>query len=146
MSATDPAGTPAPAADAPARPKRSTVERIIVQGGIALLLVIVAIEGAAYLRHHLAHARLMAEIEKAEDTDHRITADVVRQIVGDRAPDMSKDVKAPVGEERYDVYYYDGLLKRRELCIHYGVAGGGEGSQAEVVEVTTIIPDEVLAN
>lgn len=146
MSATEPAGTPAPPADTPAKPKRSTVERVIVQGGIAVLLVIVAIEGSAYLRHHRAHTKLMAEFEKAEETDHRITAAVVRSIVGDRAPDMSKNVRAPVGEERYDVYYYDGLIKRRELCIRYGVAGSGAGSEPEVVEVTTIIPDEVLAN
>jgi hypothetical protein len=147
MNTNEPESAPAPAASQPAKPTRSKTERIIVQGGIAVLLVIVAIEGTSYLRQSYAHSRLMAEFEKAEATDHHITNAVVRQIVGDREPDISKVVPATVGEERYDVYFYDGLLKRRELCVHYGIQGfdSGPGSEPEVVEVTTHVPEEVLA-
>jgi len=145
MSASEPTAVPT---EAPAKPRRSTIERIVVQGGIGILLVIVAIESVAYLRHSIAHSRLMSAFQKAEEEDYRITRTVVHDIVGDRAPDMTKVLPATVGEEQYDVYFYDGLLKRRELCIHYGIQGASSqpGSEPEVIEVTTIIPDEVLAN
>jgi hypothetical protein len=52
-------------------------------------------------------------------------------------------VKVPVGEERFDVYYFDGLLKRRELWVHYGIEG--LNSAREVVETSIITPEEVLS-
>lgn len=148
MSGTEPVEPPASPAETPEKPRRSTAERILVQGGIAVLLVILAIEATSYIRHSRAHSKLMAEIQKAEEGDHRITRDIVQQIIGDRPPDMTTTRKVAVGEERYDVYYFDGLLKRRELCIHYGVQGAASepGSEPEVIEVTTIVPDEILAN
>jgi len=108
------------------------------------MLAVVAIEGWAYLRMNLAHGQLMAEIRRAESDDHKITKDIVNKILGGRAPDDSVAIKVAVGEERYDLYYFSGLLKTRELCIHYGVQGKFQGDP-EVVEVTSVIPDEVLA-
>lgn len=141
---------PQPETVSAAKPKRSTAERVIVQGGIAVLLVLVTIEGWAYLQMSMAHSKLTAELKKAEAGDHKVTRETVDQILGGRAPDDTKTRKAiATGDERYDIYYFKGLLKRRELCVHYGVQGkkGAEGvvSEPEVVEVTTMIPDEILA-
>ncbi len=132
----------APVATPPAKP-RSKVERMVVQGGIAILLCVLAIEGWAYLQMYRAHSLLLAELKKAETTDHHVTPDVVKSILGSREPGLSKSVKLATGEERYDVYHFAGLLKTRELCVHYGIPG--VKSDPEMVEVTTLIPDEILA-
>jgi hypothetical protein len=130
----------------PAKPKRSPVERVIVQGGIVAGLILLGIEGWPYMQMKLAHAKLTAEMSKAElDINSKFTKDTVDQLLG-RKPDDTKTRKAPNGEERYDIYYFNGLLKTRELCVHYGVQGMLEDKSApEVMEVTTHIPDELLA-
>lgn len=132
--------TPAPTT----KPKRSTVERVIVQGGILIMLVIVSIEAWSYVRLTLAHRGLISELERAESTDHRISKEAVTKILGGKQPDDSFNVKAAVGEERYDLYYFSGLLKQRELCVHYSVQGK-TGGEPEVVEVMSVVPDEILA-
>ena len=134
---------------APLRPKRSVIERVIVQGSIAVMLVIVAAEGWAYFRLNSVHGALMAEVKKAEATDYRITKKDVDKIFGGRTPDSSVSIKvAASGVERYDLYYFNGLLKKRELCVRYGVAGMGPGGsgegEPEVVEVSSVVPDVVL--
>jgi hypothetical protein len=133
---------PVAPADVP-KPQRSKVERAIVWGGIGILGIVVLFEGLSYLSFRSAHAALLSELQKAETTDYRITAAKVKEIVGDRTPDISKKIKAVVGEEQYDVYIYKGLLKERPLCVHYGVAAQG-GEEPEVIEVTSIIPDELF--
>lgn len=117
-------------------------ERLLVRGVIGVLVLLLAIEGVAYGRMMITHWRLTSEIRKAERENHLIYRDRIEQIIG-RLPDEKHMVKAPVGEEQYDVYYFWGLLQQRELCVHYGVPG--MKGQAEAMEVTTIIPDEVLA-
>ena len=136
------AETVAPATPAPV--KKMSLERIAVRSLIGALLVLLAIEGVSWLRVMAARMTLVTELQKAEQSDHRITRERVDQLLGGRQPLESKTVKVTVGEERYDIYYYPGLLKRRELCVHYGVPG--LKSEPEVIEVTTILPDEVLAN
>jgi hypothetical protein len=128
---------------AASRPTRSKIERAIVWGVIALGVAVVAIEGAYYLSYKRAHFAIQSELKKAEATDYRITEDKVREILGSRTPDISKEVEVmEAASERYDIYVFEGLLKDRTLCVHYGVAGVAE--QPEVIEVTSIIPDEVL--
>ncbi len=124
--------------------KRSPVELWLVRGGIGILVLLVVIEGWATLRMKSVHSQLLAELRQAETTDHQVTGPAVEKIFQGRQPDFTKKVRVAAGEERYDIYYYKGLLKTRELCVHYGVAGIKE--EPEVVEVTTILPDEVLAN
>jgi hypothetical protein len=121
----------------PAAPRRK--ERAVIK----VLLVVLAIEGVAYGRMMLTHLQMSREIQKAEQEHHIITRDRVNQIFG-REPDDTHTVKAPVGEERYDVYHFWGLLQQRYLYVHYGVQG--LKAEPEVLEVTTIIPDEVLAS
>lgn len=137
------AESPATPPKTPAVKKPAHKDRLLVRGLIGVLLVILVIELAAYGRVMLVHWQLTSELRKAEMQHHIITRDRVDSIFK-RLPDEKHMVKAPVGEERYDIYYFSGLLKRRELCVHYGIQGMLE--EPEVIEVTTIIPDEVLAN
>lgn len=144
MSESQPKTVPA------AKPARSTAERVIVQGGIGVLLVLVAIEGWSYARMNWAHAQLSEELQKAEASGHKVARDTVDKIFGGRSPDESKTKQAiATGEERYDLYYFNSPLKKRVLCVHYGIEGlkGVEGvvTEPEVIEVTTMIPDEILA-
>jgi hypothetical protein len=134
---------PADVSGEPAKPQRSKVERAVVWGVIGILGIVVLFEGMSYFTFRRAHSALLGELQKAETTDYRITAAKVKEIVGDRTPEISKKVKAVVGEEQYDVYIYKGLLKERPLCVHYGVAAQG-GEEPEVIEVTSIIPDELF--
>lgn len=136
---------PQPARPSPAKSSRNPVERVIVQGGIGLLLIIVAIEGWSWGQMKMAHSRLTAELKKAEDGEHKVTRKVVDEILK-RQPDESKTVKATVGEERYDVYYFKGLIKQREIYVHYGIEGTQLAkSEPEVIEVRTDIPEEILS-
>lgn len=137
----DPA--PSEVSAAPAKPQRSKVERAIVWGVIGVLGIVMLLEGMSYLSFKRAHSALMSELQKAESSDYRITAAKVKEIVGDRQPDISKDVAAVVGKEHYDVYTYKGVLKNRDLCVHYGIADAS-GEEPEVIEVTSIIPDELF--
>lgn len=139
-SSSPPETSVSPAAPA-AKPVRK--DRLLVRGAIGVLLVVLAVEAVAYGRMMVTHWRLSSELQKAERENYIITRERVDAIFG-RPPDEQHMVKAAVGEERYDVYYVWGLLKRRELCVHYGVQG--LKAEPEVLEVTTIIPDEVLAN
>jgi hypothetical protein len=116
---------------------------MIVKVIIGLLLVLMLIELVAHLRLLNAHRQLMAEVQRSENENQLVTRAVVDRILGNRTPDESKSVKAAAGDERYDIYYFWGLLKQRPLCVHYGVAG--LKSEPELVEVITHIPDEVLA-
>lgn len=137
----DPA--PADPSPAPAKPPRSPVERALVWGFIGIMGIVVLLEGMSFLGFRRAHSGMLAELQKAEATDYRVTAAKVKEIVGDRTPDISKKVKAVVGEEQYDVYIYKGLLKERPLCVHYSIADAS-GEEPEVIEVTSIIPDELF--
>jgi hypothetical protein len=126
----------------PGKPKSSPVGRII----IGILLVVLAIEAVPYVRMTLAHSKLSAELKKAEAEDHKITAEAVKKALGGRDPDFTRTKRVAIGDELYDVYYFNGMLKRRELCVHYGVKGENDqdGTQREMMEVTTIIPEEIL--
>lgn len=123
----------------PAAKPKSTLVRAI----IGILLVLMAVELVAYGRLLMVHRKFMAEIQMSEDKDHRFTKESVTKILGGREPNESKEIKAPVGMERYDVYYFWGLLKSRPLVVHYGVAG--KNSEPEVLEVATQLPDAYLA-
>ena len=121
----------------------SSLKQVVVRSFIGILLVLMAVELVAYGRLLMVHRKFMAEIQMSEEKDHRFTKEVVTKILGGRQPNESKDVKAPVGMERYDVYEFWGLLKSRPLVVHYGVAG--KNSEPEVLEVATHLPDAYLA-
>jgi hypothetical protein len=119
-------------------------KRIIVRVVIGLLLTVMVIEGISYGRVFAIHRQLSSLLQKAETENYQINRKKIDEILNNQQPSLSKTVKVPVGDERYDVYQFWGLLKQRQLCVHYGVAG--RQSEPEVIEITSIIPDEVLAN
>ncbi|MGD9857296.1 MAG: hypothetical protein AB7U20_20330, partial [Planctomycetaceae bacterium] len=134
-----------PAADAtPAgqrKPKSSRVGRIV----IGILLLVLAVEAAAHLRMTWAKSKLTAELAKAEAEEYEPTRESMKKLLGGREPDLSKHIQVGVGEELYDGYYFNGLLKRRVLCVHYGIQGetDADDSHREMMEVLTVIPEVV---
>ena len=114
---------------------------MVVWGGIGLLLVVSAIEGYSQMSFQKAFDGLQAELEQADAGRDQITKARVDAVLN-RQPDRSQTVKAFVGEERYDVYTFKGLLKSRLICIHYGVAGVKE--EPEVIGVAAELPDAML--
>ena len=126
------------------KPARSSIEKFIVWGVIAAGLVLIAAEGSAWYQFKSAHGGILAELQRSEEsTDFQVTRKEVEQILGDREPDMTKEIKV-LGDqpERYDVYFFKGLLKERTLCVRYGVAG--KMGEPEVIDVSSVIPDEIL--
>lgn len=127
----------------PDAPKRSSVERLVVRCLIGVLVVVLGVEMSSYARLWLTQARILAELQKSESSDYHVTQETIDKLLWGRKPDRTHTVKAAVGEERYDVYYFDGLLKRRELWVQYGIEG--LNSAREVVGISTITPEEVLS-
>ena len=113
----------------------------MVWGGIGLLVVVSSIEGYSQMSFQKAFNSLQAELEEADAGKSQVTKSQVDTVLN-RQPDRTQMVKAFVGEERYDVYLYKGLLKNRLLCVHYGVAGVKE--EPEVIGVTPELPDAML--
>lgn len=139
-SETEPSTSTAPVAGS--KSKTSRTGRIV----IGILMVVVAVEGIAHFRVTRAKSALSDELAKAATEDHRVNRATVQQLLGDREPDLTRLVQAHVGKELYDVYYYNGLLKQRVLCVHYGVQGekDADDSQREMMEVLTVVPEAVL--
>ncbi|MBX3437941.1 MAG: hypothetical protein KF861_10655 [Planctomycetaceae bacterium] len=128
---------------APAVKSRSKIERAFVWGLITLGFVIVAVEGTSYFAFKRAHDAVQSELDQAEAAGNQITRARVTELLNNREPDESKEVQV-IGSatERYDIYVFQGLIKQRELFIHYGVAGVTD--EPEVIEVLAIRPDEIL--
>ena len=95
------------------------------------------------MRFQHAYGGLQAELQKAETSDYQVTRAKVDELLGSRTPDESKEVQGVgAAPEVFDVYNFKGLLKDRPICVHYGVAG--KTDEPEVIEVLSIIPDEML--
>ncbi|MEO1993994.1 MAG: hypothetical protein ABGZ17_01825 [Planctomycetaceae bacterium] len=124
------------------KPRTSRVGRIV----IGILLLVVAVEGIAALRVYMAKSKLTGELAKSDAEDYQVTRGSVKEILGNREPDDTKLVQAHVGKELYDMSYFSGLLKRRILCVHYGIQGekDADDSKREMMEVLTVIPEAVL--
>jgi len=127
-----------PTMDTPAakRTVRSPVERRIVRGVIAVLVVIMLVELYAYYSFRSDYTA----IAEARDADTVTESDVRRLIT--RYSSVESDPNLTANElvaTREDIYRYWGLLKRRTLYVYYGVVVAGE-KEAEVLDVR---PDRV---
>lgn len=123
----------------PPASKPASKDRLFVRSLIGALLIVLSIEAVAYIRSTSTHRQLLNELQKGERESRGTTRERIDAIVG-RPPDENHVVKAAVGEGRYDVYYFGGLLKRRELCVHYGVSG--IKAEPEVIDVLTVVPED----
>jgi hypothetical protein len=112
---------------------RSPRARLISRSVIGLLLIVLAVEAIAYGRVTSAHRQLLSELQAGERQSHLVTKERIDAVVG-REPDATIRVKAPVGEERFDVY---------KLFVHYGVQGIKD--EPEVIDVLMTAPGDVLA-
>ena len=118
--------------------KPAKKDRRFVRGLIGTLLVVLAIEAIAHARMASMHQRLWGELQRGERENLGITRQHIDAVAG-RPPD--EELAAPVGKERYDVYHFWGLLKQRELCVHYGVSG--INAEPEVIDVLFLLPEDV---
>ncbi len=134
---------PAPPPQAAAPPKRNPVEKLIVRGMIAILLVLVGVEYAFSRSHSSAVGTLQKKIKAVEDdpkTPPVREADV-KAAVGDRKPISSEELKGRVsnGAHRLDIYEWFTLnpFNQRRLFVYYGHVLPNETDGAEVLEVET---------
>jgi hypothetical protein len=139
---------PAPPSQAAAPPKRNPVEKLIVRGLIAILLVLVGVEFAFSRSHSSAMQALqtkLAEVEKDPKAPAVHEADV-KAAVGDKKPISSEELKGRIanGAHRLDIYEWFTLnpFNQRRLYVYYGHIGPNDKEGAEVLEVQ---PDEQIA-
>lgn len=128
----------------PAAKPRNPVEKFLVRGLIAVLLVLVAIEGYFRLEYGKVLGALqekVAAVDKQVDSKPVTEADV-KAIVGDRKPSRTEDFgpsnPSPNGAKRMEVYTWFTLRpgSKREICVFYGTKGHHE-DVAEVIAVQT---------
>jgi len=112
---------------------RSPVERAIVWGGIAVLLVVVIVEAKARQGYDHALNEITARISEVEDTDGAVNEAIVAEVFGGRKPASSGQAhNTSSGAKRVDIYRWDSLFKARALYVYYGL-----GDSPEVLAVTT---------
>jgi hypothetical protein len=127
---TSPTSTPRPAAK-----PRNPVERLVVWGGILILLLLVGIEFASSRSQAAAVAKLTAKMRASETGDADVKAADVKAAVNGKTPrvlDVS-DKNLRSGSKRAEVYDWFTLspLKRREMYVYYGI-----GEDPDVLSVT----------
>ena len=144
------ASNPAPPPQAAAPPKRNPVEKLIVRGLIAILLVLVGVEFAFSRSHASAMQALqekIAQVEKDSNAPAVHEADV-KAAVGDKKPISSEELKGRVanGAQRLDIYEWFTLnpfnQHQRRLYVYYGHVAPNDKDGAEVLEVQ---PDDKIA-
>jgi hypothetical protein len=124
----------------PAAPKkRSPLERAVVWGGIGILLVIVVIEASAQRQFTSLYTQIDSELKKSMQSGISLPEENVRAILKGRQPDATKIVKQQPGEERYEIYKFNGLLKRRVFCVRFEKAN--DTAPVQVLELMPSIPD-----
>lgn len=128
--------TPAPP-PGPGQTRSARKERRFVRGLIGLLLVVLTIEAVAHFRMTILQQRLWTELQRGERENQGITRQHIDAVAG-RPPD--EELAASFRQERYDVYHFWGLLKQRELCVHYGVSG--INAEPEVMDILLTLPED----
>lgn len=106
-----------PAVAPVAKKPRSTVERVIVQGGILLLLLMAVVQYLAYRNFAKTRSPLQAAVKESDDSD----AVVTEEMVGKMVHGSPHYVKGEPGPSRVDTYTWNGLLKNYVLHVRYSV-------------------------
>ena len=108
---------PGPESSIAAKPRRSPVERVIVWGGIAILLVLLAIQGRARLGYAWTLSRLQSRLALDDGPEARpLYAKDVDPLVMGWPLRTTEHVS-----ERLDVveYSWHGLLSSYSISVHY---------------------------
>jgi hypothetical protein len=114
--------------------RRSHIERLIVWGLIAGLLVLVGVEYSAKATHDTAYTGLLERIRSVERGGEGIFAAEVKSFVGNKSPRI-EDVSGQMlvsNAKRLEVYSWFTIhpARKRELFVYYG-----HGADPEVVFV-----------
>lgn len=124
---------------------RNPVERMLVWGFIAVLLVLVAIQGVNTWLHSTAVAALQKRVKDADESPSaaEVTEEDVKQVLGSKQP-IRTEQYASAGEnspasKKLEVYSWFSLLPTRklELWVHYGKIGVKEKGVPTVIEIST---------
>ena len=126
---------PASAESSRASKQRSPVERVVVWGTIAVLVIIVVLEARAKFGFKKAYDSLLERLQEGEKTGKALAGPEVTDILDGRKPDESRKVRGLVNTGvRVDMYRFGGILKKRTLYVYYGSAG--TKGTSEVVAVS----------
>ncbi len=126
-----------PPASAPHKKPRNVAELVIVRGGIAALLLLVAWQGVARYGYSQTVEPLTAAMRAADESEQSVTeADVRRMLQG-----FSNWAECPVDpatkESRAEKFTWVGPFKSYSLIVCYGVEGR---SEAETIVLRTDTP------
>jgi hypothetical protein len=136
------AENPTPQPAKPAAKPRNPVERVIVWGFIAVMLVVVAVEGNSWWQHKQALADLIAKtsaVDKAPDAQAITEADIKAYFQG-KQPSHSSPPEAGnnfTGASRIDVYSWFTIspVNKREIYVYYGRATKDDKGGPEVLAI-----------
>ncbi len=117
--------TPTPQPAAPAAKPRNPVEKLLVRGFIAVMLVLVAIEGFAKWQHHHALTALTAMMKAVDEVPDSppVTMADVKKILGNKQfrTEELEGWKNHVGANRVDIYSWFTFnpVNKREIYVYY---------------------------
>ncbi|MEX0728305.1 MAG: hypothetical protein WEB58_21115 [Planctomycetaceae bacterium] len=142
MSA-NPEASPSSAQPKSGKP-RNPIERVVVWGGILILLVLVGIEYTARSAHTGAYDSLIEKLRTNEQAGNDVKTADVKAAVGGKAPRV-EDVSGKRllnGAKRMEVYSWFSLnpLTNREMYVYYGI-----GEDPDVVSISTEEETETIA-
>jgi translation initiation factor IF-2 len=132
---------PTPQAAKPAAKPRNPVERVIVWGFIAAMLVLVAIEGNSWWQHKQAFAALSARTKAVDETPDApavTEADIKAYFHGKEAtPKKPEAGNNFTGASRIDVYSWFTIspVNKREIYVYYGKESKQDKNGPEVLAI-----------
>ena len=105
---------------------RSPIERAVVWGFIALLLVIVSLEFVAHLKFTKAVRAVDERQDLAEDGSTFSEAEF-RQLLGEKQPVENQEITHPIHRRcRQEIYHWNGPLRKRSLTVYFMLGENGE--------------------
>jgi hypothetical protein len=139
---------PAQQSGSPAAKPRNPVEKLLVRGLIAFLLVLVVIEAYFKMDHGKALAALQDKVSAVDKDPNSkpVTEADVKAILGDRKPSRTEEFGSQNpsrnGAKRLDVYSWFTLRpgSKREICVFYGT----KSNKDDVAEVIAVQTDDVV--
>jgi hypothetical protein len=141
MSTGNPSATPT----APPAKNRSPVERVLVWGGILLLVVLVGIEFNWKRAHERTLNALVTKIKETDGADKTLNSGDIKALVGDMVPRVEQvaDKRLASNAVRVEIYNWPTLnfLGERAVYVYYGV---GEGDDARVLAVMSSPDDQTV--
>ena len=112
---------------------RSRVERTIVWGLIAALLVVVGLEAQAWWGFRQAYGELGAKLRQADESEFVVTQADVRAAVDGLKPVGHKAIYGIMRTaDREDIYTWNGLFRSRTMYVY-----SGSGEDPVVLFITT---------